>query len=149
MKIEDHWVILNSGRCVYGYGGCIGIMPGGTATYGYDGYLLAEEDPDEPLTPAERQDLARYMIAAWAAFGGVAAVTPEPATELVARLWCVPDMLDRVKRINARRVAAKGEEFWLPDGYFNPELFDGYNIVRAYIADVASDIGVDVTKLET
>lgn len=65
------------------------------------------------------------------------------ADDLVHQLWDVADMMDRVKRANAARVIASGEPIRDRDGYLNPHLLDGYNVVRAYIADVARDLGID------
>lgn len=67
----------------------------------------------------------------------------DPIEDLLKRLWMFDDMHDRVKRINAPMVLASGEEIWQPNGYLNPHLSDGYNTVRAYVADVARDLGYD------
>lgn len=67
----------------------------------------------------------------------------DPVEDLLKRLWNFADMHDRVKRINAPMVLARGEELWQPDGYLNPSLGEGYNTVRAYLIDVAKDLGYD------
>lgn len=67
----------------------------------------------------------------------------DPVEDLLKRLWDFDDMYDRVKRVNAPLVLASGEELWQPNGYLNPALSDGYNTVRAYLIDVAKDLGYD------
>lgn len=49
---------------------------------------------------------------------------------------------DRVARINAPMVRARGEMLTMPDGYRNPSLLDGCNVVMAYLRDLAKDRGV-------
>ena len=46
---------------------------------------------------------------------------------------------DRVARINASIVRARGEAFYGPNGYRNPALLEGCNIVRAYLIGLARD----------
>lgn len=67
---------LSTGREVYANGGIIGIGERASgslfASQGYDGHLSGDdsfvvdaEDLDELFTPAERQEIAAYMIKLW------------------------------------------------------------------------------------
>lgn len=49
---------------------------------------------------------------------------------------------DRVARINAPMVQARGERLTTADGYRNPSLSDGCNVVMAYLRDLAKDRGI-------
>jgi len=60
MKIEGDNLIFSTGRKVYANSGIIGIGFGGGITEGYDGGLN-----DRDWTPAERVELAEYMIEQW------------------------------------------------------------------------------------
>lgn len=53
---------LTSGRHLAAYGLVIGLGPDLCAREGWDGDLA---EHDEPLTPAERQEVADYMISLW------------------------------------------------------------------------------------
>lgn len=70
------------------------------------------------------------------------------AAELVRALLDHADMMDRVARINAGLVRASGEPMRDEAGYRNPRLLDRYNVVQAYLNDVASDlcVGDDITE---
>lgn len=67
---------FDSGRAAYANCGIIGIQPSLDISDGYDGgfdtkpshneYIYGEEAT--PFTPAERAELADYMIALWTAF---------------------------------------------------------------------------------
>lgn len=61
----DNHITLSTGRVLTPYGGIVGIDPGLTTYYGYDGELFEyEKDP----THQERIELADLMIARWQAF---------------------------------------------------------------------------------
>ena len=53
---------------------------------------------------------------------------------------------DRVRRMNACLVHAKGEPFRDGNGYYHPDLLEGCNVVRAYLEDLARDYGVDISR---
>jgi len=71
---RDHYR-LSTGRMFYANGGIIGLSPEHTTrsvSEGYDGAIYMGDEHDEPedrWTPAERQELAAYMVALWTRWG--------------------------------------------------------------------------------
>lgn len=68
-----------------------------------------------------------------------------PEQEAIARRILCPDSnehFDRVARINAPFVLARGEPLRDANGYHHPDLSNGANIVLAYLRDVAKDLGI-------
>ena len=66
---RDHF-LLASGRVFYAFGLTLSLTPAQTLCYGSDG-AVTEFDPfygHTPLTPAERHDIAAYVIAQWQAW---------------------------------------------------------------------------------
>jgi hypothetical protein len=73
MKIVGDKITFTSGRERYASNGIIGLGPDGEVTEGYDGSLWSVEEVDwrEPeacLSPADRVELADYMIERWKTF---------------------------------------------------------------------------------
>lgn len=56
-------------------------------------------------------------------------------------------MFDRVARVNAPLVLARNEPLTTPDGYRNPRLHRGYNIVLAVLFDLAMDQGLSIDDI--
>lgn len=50
---------------------------------------------------------------------------------------------DRVCRVNAPTLVARGERLWTDDGYRNQQLMNGMNVVVAVLKDFARDRGLD------
>lgn len=79
MKIEDDDVIFSTGKKRYANNGIIGLSPEGEVTEGYDGGFWQPEESeyrdDDALTPAERVELADYMIERWKTFRDMAAAS--------------------------------------------------------------------------
>lgn len=79
MRTKDGYK-LTSGREFYAYNGMLSIGPEqpNECAYGYDGdvvesWLVGPDDPlrdpvDEPFTPAERREIADFMIRLWQQF---------------------------------------------------------------------------------
>lgn len=81
MKFDGDYCILSSGRRFYAFGGNLSIDgegdPAGSLLYGSDGGY----DPDHcenygtqkytPFTPAERKEIAEYVIAVWKKWAGI------------------------------------------------------------------------------
>lgn len=74
MKIEGGKVIFSTGRVESANAGIIGINPELDLHQGYDGSFASyaawgpEDEEYKPLTKAEREELADYMIGLWTAF---------------------------------------------------------------------------------
>ena len=73
MKIDGDEVIFSTGKVRYANNGIIGLGPDLEVSEGYDGgFWSAHEseykDEADILTPAERVELADYMIERWQAF---------------------------------------------------------------------------------
>jgi len=71
MKIVKDTVTFSTGKERYANCGIIGLAPDGEVTQGSDGGFWAREEAeyrDDPLTPAERLELADYMIERWKMF---------------------------------------------------------------------------------
>lgn len=75
MKIDGDDVIFSTGAVRYANNGIIGLSPDMRVTEGYDGGLWSPEEAawrDDCLTPAERVELADYMIERWKTFRDMA-----------------------------------------------------------------------------
>ena len=60
----DDVLLLSSGKRIYAHQGILGIRVGdNTIYYGFDGEVWS--GGDQCLTPAERAEIADYMIALW------------------------------------------------------------------------------------
>jgi len=76
MKIEGGTVTLSSGRTFEANRGLLSLSEDGVVHDGYDGSFdflpddIRDDDDMQPWTPAERREIAEYMIARWAAWGG-------------------------------------------------------------------------------
>ena len=71
MKIIGDDVIFSTGKVRYSNNGIIGLSPDGDVTEGYDGGFWSRDESefrDDTLTPAERVELADYMIERWKTF---------------------------------------------------------------------------------
>ena len=82
MKPDGEGFVLSTGRTFYANQLILGLSPTSDEIYeGYDGTVEASRErwgrsPDEvdegeepPFTPAERQEIAGYMIELWRAWG--------------------------------------------------------------------------------
>jgi hypothetical protein len=69
------------------------------------------------------------------------ALPSEDKAAIVEAILNVPndEHFDRVARINASLVLAQGEQLRGPDGYRNPKLLEGCNVVRSYLIRLALD----------
>jgi hypothetical protein len=75
MKIVKDTVTFSTSTERYAHRGIIGLSPEMTVTEGYDGRFWSREEAeyrDDPLTPAERVELADYMIEQWKTFRDMA-----------------------------------------------------------------------------
>lgn len=65
-QFGDGLQIECTGRKIYPNCFIIGISPDLEIHQGYDGIIeLANEEPEDKFTPAERKELADYMISLW------------------------------------------------------------------------------------
>jgi len=75
MKIEGGTVTLSSGRTFEANRGLLSLSEDGVVHDGYDGSFdflpddIRDDDDMQPWTPAERREIAEYMVARWAAWG--------------------------------------------------------------------------------
>ncbi len=78
MKPGDDGFVLSTGRTFYANRLILGLAPDGDVVYeGYDGIVEAtrarddweNEGAEPPFTPAERREIAEYMIERWRAWG--------------------------------------------------------------------------------
>jgi hypothetical protein len=79
--ISKHTFRLTSGRLVRAYNHLLSVNGDGLLYDGYDHVIWwaterTEEQAQEPLTPAERQDMAAYMIAQWQTWALQGETTP-------------------------------------------------------------------------
>lgn len=69
MKIKegtyDEYIIECSGRELYAHNHIVGIAPDLETSQGYDGSFQPWDDGRHPLTKAEREEIADYMISLW------------------------------------------------------------------------------------
>lgn len=75
MKYEDGQMIFSTGKRRSANGGILGLTTEYEVTEGYDGTFwsrVESEWTDEPLTPAERVELADYMLERWQTFRDIA-----------------------------------------------------------------------------
>jgi hypothetical protein len=73
MKYEDDHMIFATGKRRYAHAGIIGLTCSYEVTEGYDGnFWMVGEAEDEALTPAERVELADYMLERWQTFRDMA-----------------------------------------------------------------------------
>ena len=72
----NHLTFETTGRVYHTYSDLLST-DGKDAYFGYDGAL---DDTDEPLTPAERAELADHMIALWRAFKAARSSAPPQPT---------------------------------------------------------------------
>lgn len=64
MLVNNHHVTFEStGRTEYAYGGIVSVNDKLELSYGADGGFPT--DFENPLTPAEKRELAQYMISRW------------------------------------------------------------------------------------
>lgn len=75
MKIVKDTVIFSTGTERYANNGIIGLAPDMEVSEGYDGGFWSREESEyreNPLTPAERVELADFMIEQWKTFRDMA-----------------------------------------------------------------------------
>ena len=95
--IEDDTIRLSSGREIYANNGILGMSAGMAAegikyTDGYDGstYTRKSHDKDEytdEWTPAERQELAEYVIGLWRAWADRQTAPGPPLNDPALTAW--------------------------------------------------------------
>ncbi len=68
MIIDEHGVTFSTGKTRYAHGEILGIGPDLRVTYGWDGEFYEPGISSMSLTPAERVELADFMIGLWQQF---------------------------------------------------------------------------------